>query len=114
MADGWRDFFVAVSAQKKERRKAMSKNEFALAVIRDLRSLADSLAAWADAAAAVDQAAAPEQPTLEAVRAALAEKNQAGHREAVKAIIYKYGAKNLTALDPKHYSAVLQEVLLVC
>ena len=40
----------------------------------------------------------------------MAEKNREGHREKVKAIIHKYGANKLTALDPKHYAEVLKEV----
>ena len=48
--------------------------------------------------------------TLEEVRAVLADKNKEGHREAVKAIIFKYGANKLTALDPKYYVDVLKEV----
>jgi len=55
---------------------------------------------------------APEekQPTLEEVRAAMADKSRDGHREAVKAIITKYGASNLSAMDPKHYASALKEV----
>lgn len=55
---------------------------------------------------------APEEkePTLEEVRAAMADKSRDGHREAVKAIITKYGANNLSSLDPKHYRAALKEV----
>jgi len=51
-----------------------------------------------------------KQPTLEEVRAAMADKSRDGHREAVKAIITKYGANNLSSLDPKHYTAALKEV----
>jgi len=51
-----------------------------------------------------------KQPTLEEVRAAMADKSRDGHREAVKAIITKYGANNLSSLDPKHYAAALKEV----
>ncbi len=51
-----------------------------------------------------------KQPTLEEVRALMAEKNREGHREAVKAIIHKYGANKLTALDPAHFAQVLKEV----
>lgn len=55
---------------------------------------------------------APEEnePTLEEVRSAMADKSRDGHREAVKAIITKYGAGNLSSLDPKHYRAALKEV----
>lgn len=51
-----------------------------------------------------------KQPTLEEVRAAMADKSRDGHREAVKAIITKYGANNLSSLDPKYYAAALKEV----
>jgi len=51
-----------------------------------------------------------KQPTLEEVRAAMADKSRDGHREAVKAIITKYGAGNLSSMDPKHYAAALKEV----
>ncbi|NFO02699.1 hypothetical protein FDB23_01010 [Clostridium botulinum] len=51
-----------------------------------------------------------KQPTLEEVRAVMAEKNREGHREEVKAIIVKHGANKLTALDQKCYADVLKEV----
>jgi hypothetical protein len=50
------------------------------------------------------------QPTLEELRAAMAEKNRDGHREAVKAIIQKYGAENLSSMDPKYYAPAMKEV----
>jgi hypothetical protein len=40
----------------------------------------------------------------------MAEKNRDGHREAVKAIIHKYGANNLSAMDPKYYAQAMKEV----
>ena len=60
----------------------------------------------------VSEEKAPEEkePTLEEVRAAMADKSRDGHREAVKAIITKYGAGNLSSLDPKHYRVALKEV----
>ena len=123
----------------------MSKIKRALDVVKDLRSLADSIEYLVEAlegnekvssnnAEASTSKEAPEtiqpdvvdtkesqvdtppevkeekQPTLEEVRAAMAEKNREGHREKVKAIIHKYGANKLTALDPKHYAQVLKEV----
>lgn len=51
-----------------------------------------------------------KQPTLEEIRAAMADKSRYGHREAVKAIITKYGANNLSSMDPKHYASALKEV----
>lgn len=60
--------------------------------------------------APVEEVPEEEQPTLEEVRAAMADKSRDGHREAVKAIITKYGANNLSSLDPKYYAAALKEV----
>ena len=40
----------------------------------------------------------------------MAEKNRDGHREAVKAIIQKYGAENLSSMDPKYYAPAMKEV----
>lgn len=51
-----------------------------------------------------------KQPTLEEVRAAMAEKSRNGHREGVKNIILKYGTNKLTTLNPEHYTAVMKEV----
>ena len=58
----------------------------------------------------VEEVPEEEQPTLEEVRAAMADKSRDGHREAVKAIITKYGANNLSSLDPKYYATALKEV----
>ncbi|MBV1817139.1 hypothetical protein HF847_00190 [Clostridium cochlearium] len=57
-----------------------------------------------------EEAPKPKQPTLEEVREAMAQKNREGHREEVKAVLLKYGAKKLTSLDEKHYADVLKEV----
>jgi uncharacterized membrane protein YdbT with pleckstrin-like domain len=51
-----------------------------------------------------------KQPTLEEVRAAMADKSRDGFRAEVKAILTKYGANNLSSLDPKHYLSALKEV----
>jgi hypothetical protein len=51
-----------------------------------------------------------KQPTLEEVRAAMADKSRDGHREGVKAILTNHGVNNLSALDPKHYAAAIKEV----
>lgn len=111
----------------------MSKIKCALDVVNDLRSLASSIEGLVEvlkeneAEAAKDakpksktkvekspepkEEVAPEEkqpPTLEEVRAIMAAKNREGHREGVKAIILKYGANKLTALDSKHYAEVLK------
>ena len=111
----------------------MSKIKLALDVVSDLRSLAGSIETLVQAmeeyepmtsnepeketkkktkqATKKDVKKAPKekQPTLEEIRAVMADKSRDGHREAVKAIITKYGANNLSSLEPKHYAAALKE-----
>lgn len=47
--------------------------------------------------------------TVEQVRAAAQVKSKT-HKDAVKGLLTKYGAANLTALDAKHYDEFLNEV----
>ena len=112
----------------------MSKMKLLLDVVSDLRSLADSLQAVADAVAQGGQEqpdqtteekptqkpekknvakqvekAEPKPLTLEQVRAALAEKSRAGHTSEVKALLIKHGADKLSDIDPAEYPAPLAE-----
>lgn len=110
----------------------MSKTKLALNIVNDLRNLAGSIEELVSALNAnqpevkevtpaksktkakseADKEPAPEQnqPTLEEVRALMAEKNREGHRDAVKAILFKYEVNKLTSLEPKHYAEVFKEV----
>lgn len=102
----------------------MSKIKLLLDVVEDMRSLADSLQALADAMTQGDppeaepgQKAAPPPPkepavTLEQVRAVLAEKSHAGKTEAVRELLQKYGAPKLSAVDPKEKAVVMMDELL--
>lgn len=112
----------------------MSKIKLLLDVVSDLRSLADSLQAVADAVAKNGQEqpaqateeqsvqklekknvakqvekAEPKPLTLEQVRAALAEKSRAGHTSEVKALLIKHGADKLSDIDPAEYPALLAD-----
>lgn len=100
----------------------MSKTKLLLDVANDLRSLADSIQAVADAMtqnettaeippAEPPKSAAPkEKPiTLEQVRSVLAEKSHDGKTDAVRELLQKYGAPKLSAVDPKHYKALLAD-----
>ena len=108
----------------------MSKIKLLLDVVSDLRSLADSLQAVADAVAQGGQEQPTQKPekktaakqveppvekpetkplTLEQVRAALAEKSRAGHTAEVKALLIKHGADKLSDIDPAEYPALLAE-----
>jgi len=93
-------------------------------VVSDLRSLADSLQAVAEAMAGNElaEAAQPEKVatakeeksaakavTLEQVRAVLAEKSQAGFTSEVRGLLEKYGAPKLSQIDPAHYATLLAD-----
>lgn len=46
---------------------------------------------------------------LEDVRAILARKSSEGHTTKVQALLRKYGADNLSRIDPTHYAALIAE-----
>ncbi|MGU7958986.1 hypothetical protein ACS6Z9_03395 [Streptococcus suis] len=46
---------------------------------------------------------------LEDVRAVLVTKAKDGYKNEVRALLNKYGAESLSALDTEHYAAVLEE-----
>lgn len=101
----------------------MSKIKLLLDVVSDIRSLADSLQAVADAMAdneppaeTVEASTIVKEPkpkkkeiTLEEVRGKLAEMSQAGLTAEVREIIQKYGGSKLSEVDPKHYADVLKD-----
>lgn len=100
----------------------MSKVKLLLDVVNDLRSLADSVQAVADAMTQSDTPSEPPTPetakanapkektvSLEQVRAVLAEKSHDGKTEAVRELLQKYGASKLSAVDAKHYPALLAD-----
>lgn len=100
----------------------MSKIKLLLDVVSDLRSLADSVQAVAEAImenepAETHQSAMPEpekeaevkKVTLEEVRAALAEKSHEGFTAEVRALLLKYGASKLSEIDPAKYAALLED-----
>lgn len=100
----------------------MSKTKLLLDVVNDLRSLADSVQAVADAMTqngTAENTPSVEPPkssvpkekpiTLEQVRSVLAEKSHDGKTDAVRELLQKYGASKLSAVDPKHYKALLAD-----
>ena len=96
----------------------MSKVKLLLDVVEDLRSLADSVQAVADAIlqneptvdAELKTPAPQNELTLEEVRAVLGEKSRAGFTTEIQALLRKYGAPKLSGIDPKHYEALLKDV----
>jgi len=106
----------------------MGKIKLILDVIEDIRSLADSLEAVADAMGQTDPSAAEvvlpestpnpmkEEPapatkamSKEELRAFLGEKSLAGHRDTIQALIRKYGGKKFSDIDPSHYPALQKD-----
>ena len=81
-------------------------------IVRDLRTLADHLETLdLNIKQEVDEEIKSKEIviTIENVRAVLAQKSQDGKVKEVKALIQKYGAEKLTALDPSCYKDILKE-----
>ncbi|WP_027868844.1 hypothetical protein [Eubacterium sp. AB3007] len=55
-----------------------------------------------------EKEAAPKY-TLEQVRGVLADKSRAGHTAEIREMLKRYGADKLSAVDPKHYPAIMKE-----
>lgn len=102
----------------------MSKTKLLFDLAHDLRSLADSVKAVADALADNEPVgvAQPEVPipvkelkpaaktvTLEQVRAVLADKSQQGFTTQVRTLLEKYGAPKLSQIDPASYAALMAD-----
>jgi len=94
----------------------VSKIKLLLDVVSDMRSLADSIQAVADAMMESEsdtdtEVVVSETPNIteQQVRDVLVRKSQDGYKEECRALIVKYGATNVTNLDPQHYADVLRE-----
>lgn len=99
----------------------MSKIKLLLDVVEDMRSLADSIQAVADAMMQSDvpqdtaqaEVAEPPKPTkkvtIEEVRAVLVPLTQKGLGAEIRAIFQKYGAGKLSEVKPEDYEAVITE-----
>lgn len=106
----------------------MSKMAEIAQTIEELRSAAASINAAADwlyqqFSSDSTEAEAPKAPAkkeepkpelkLEDVRAVLAEKSRAGHTAEVRALLKKYGAAKLSAVDPANYEALLKDAEVI-
>lgn len=99
----------------------MSKMSDLVMVIEELRNAAATIkdtADWlaeqfsvSDETVSVEKARSEKKPTLtlEQVRAVLAEKSRNGHTAEIRSLLEKYGATKLSAVDPKHYEALLKD-----
>lgn len=111
----------------------MSKTKLALDVVQDLRSLADSIEALANAAVngvaeSIEQSAPPDVPTaptapapttptsdekpvtLVELRAFVSERSTPENRPKIKALLTKHGVNKLTELPEDQYAALKREV----
>lgn len=79
------------------------------AKIEALRLSAKSIMDIADELAKNLSSEEPTPPSLEDVRHKLILAAQAGFSAEVKALITKYGADRLSAVDPSHYAVLLSE-----
>lgn len=83
-------------------------------IISGLRELADVIEENLNSEVKTENKFSNEKPkeeviTLEKVRAVLAAKSQSGKQPEVKALIQKYGAEKLTALDKACYKDLLKD-----
>ena len=85
----------------------------AIQELRDAAAAIDDVASWLShqfSSAAPTEPEPKPAPTLEQVRAVLAEKSRAGHPAAIRELLRKYGAEKLSLVDPQHYEALLKDV----
>ena len=102
----------------------MSKTKLLLDLVRDLRSLADSVQAVSEAMSdnesteaiqseapvpAKESNPAAKVVTLEQVRAVLADKSQQGFTADVRTLLEKYGAPKLSQIDHANYAGLLAD-----
>jgi hypothetical protein len=115
-------------ANPRKEEKQMSKMAEMAQTIEDLRTAAASINAAADwlyqqfsddddKQQISKSAAKKENPKpeikLEDVRAVLAEKSRAGHTAEVRALLQKYGAARLSAVDPVNYEALMKDAEVI-
>ena len=80
----------------------------------EINTMRVELAKSGPPAEAPPESPAPQTPTSKAltlvdVRAALADKSRAGHTEAVRGLLEKYGATKLSDINPENYAALLAD-----
>ena len=95
----------------------MSKMSEMSATIEELRRCAAAISDAANWLAEQFSGTEPEPEaapadtvlTLEAVRAVLADKSRAGYTAQIRSLLQKYGADQLSSIDPIHYKALVAE-----
>ena len=89
---------------------SMDKKNLA-AGVKEMRSVAKKLLAWADDLEKASAPAAP--PTLAAVKKFLSEKCAAGYSAQVQELIASFGAKTLSGVPEGSLGALLDAALLL-
>lgn len=88
----------------------MSKIKLLLDVATDMKNLACSIQAVAEAMQKTEEKAVVKKDvTLEQVRTVLAEKSRNNLAEKVRELLEKYGANKLSAIDPEKYSELMAD-----
>ncbi len=96
----------------------MSRIKLLLDVVEDMRSLASSLQAMAEAMTEREltetvvpaETPEPESPqiTLEEVRGFLGQKSREGYTDAVRGLLQQFGATRLSEVAPSDYAALMK------
>lgn len=98
---------------KRKEEPQMSKIKHMLALIEDVRAVADDLQNIVDGMECDEsdaQETVPEKTIrLEDVRAVLATKSRDGYAAQVRELIARHGSDKLSEVDPAEYAAMLQE-----
>lgn len=96
----------------------MSRIQLLKNVVDGLHSLADDIQAIADTLAGDEPVEEPKakpsvqdtpQPSLEEVRAVLAEKSHNGFTKEIRDLLLKYGAPKLSEIDPSNYATLMKD-----
>ena len=95
----------------------MIKVKLLLALVEDLRTLADSVQGVAEAIGSnepkgdikPEQVQEEKEITLEEVRGVLAEKSHAGFTAQIRDLLKKYGADKLSQIEPSNYKALIAD-----
>ena len=94
----------------------MSKMSELEMVITDLRTavttikeVADTLSEMFSGTTTEEAIPAESTPTLEEVRAILADLSRKGHTTEIRSLLQKYGSEKLSGVDPTKYTTLLKD-----
>ena len=91
----------------------MTDMTMAIQELHDAAVAIDDVANWLTRQFSSTASAEPETkptPTLEQIRAVLAEESCIGHTAEIRELLLKYGSAKLSPADPQHYEDLLKDV----